>query len=166
MNEAHIHLMINHLPVIGTLIATGVLLFALIGRKPDFLRLGLWLVFLASLSTVPAYFSGEGAEEVVEHLPGVSENLIEEHEELAEIALFTSQLTGLLALVSILLTRTSDRFLRMAAMTTALAAVGSFTLMGLVANSGGQISHPELREGNILQQTEEEEHLEDEYDDD
>lgn len=166
MNEAHIHLMINHLPVIGTLVAVGVLGFALVRRKPEFIRLGLWLVFLTSLSTVPAYFSGEGAEELVEHLPGISESLIEEHEEWAEIALFVSQLTGLFALASILVARTSERFLRFGSIITLVAAAGSFSLMGLVANTGGKINHPELRDGGLQQQMQGERHSDHEDDDD
>ena len=166
MNEAHIHLIINHLPIIGILISTGVLVFARIRRKSEFTRLGLWLVFITSLSTVPAYFSGEGAEELVEHLPGISENLIEEHEEYAEIALFVSQLTGLLALATILAARTSERFLRFGSMITLAAAAGSFTLMGLVANTGGKINHPELRNRGGIQQQMQGERQSDHEDDD
>ena len=49
MNEAHVHLMVNHFPVIGLLIAVGILVFALIRSKTEFIHLGLWLVFLTSL---------------------------------------------------------------------------------------------------------------------
>lgn len=146
MNEAHIHLMVNHLPVIGLLISIGVLTFAVFRRQPEFIRLGLWLVFLTALSTIPAYYSGEGAEEVVEHLPGISESLIEEHEELAEIGFLISQLTGLLALAGIMVSRRSDRYLRPLSILTIAAASGTLGFLGMVANSGGKINHPELRD--------------------
>lgn len=147
MNAAHFHLMINHLPIIGLLIAMGVLFFGFLGSKPSLVPIGLWLVLLTTLSTVPAYFSGESAEEVVEHLPGVRESLIEAHEEGAEIALMISQLTGLLALGSLFAKKKSDFLFKTGSMATLAGAIGTFVILGWVANLGGQISHPELREG-------------------
>lgn len=148
MNEAHIHLMINHLPVIGLLIASSLLAFAYVRRDLQLMRVALWTVFLTALSTIPVYFSGEGAEEVVEHMPGISEALIEHHEELAEIALFVSQLTGLIALATILALKKSHRIFKVGSVITLVAALASLATMGLVANTGGKISHPELRDAS------------------
>ena len=44
------------------------------------------------------FLTGEPAEEVVGHLPGISEQAIEEHEEAAEVAAIVTGFAGLLGL--------------------------------------------------------------------
>jgi hypothetical protein len=165
MNEAHIHLMINHLPVIGLLIASTTLAVSLIRSSGAGTRIGLWLVLFTALSAVPVYFSGEGTEDVVEHLSGVSEDLIEEHEEIAEVGLILSQVTGLLALLTLLSVRGSDRLLKKGGTVTLVAALISFAVFGVVANTGGKISHPELRTDFQSEESSTEKHHDDEHDD-
>jgi hypothetical protein len=62
---------------------------------------------LPELPAAPVFFSGNGAEETVEHAPGVSDAIIERHEEAAKLAMISIAGAGLLALVAVL---TSRRF--------------------------------------------------------
>jgi hypothetical protein len=72
-NGAQLHLLTNHLPVVGSLFATLVLLSGLLFKNSSVRRTGLALLAFAALTTLPAYYSGEPAEEKIEDLPGVSE---------------------------------------------------------------------------------------------
>ena len=86
MNSSQIHLALTHVPVILSMVGFVVLVVAMLKRNDILARTGFYLVLFAGIFAVPVFFTGEGAGEIVEHLPGVSESVIEEHEELAKIA--------------------------------------------------------------------------------
>src|SRR5262245_54149910 len=94
MNGAQLHLLVNHLPVVGAAFAAALLAAGLLLRKDELAKAGVWALVIAALAALPAYFSGEGAEEAVEHLPGVLESLIHDHEEAGEKALAAALLMG------------------------------------------------------------------------
>jgi hypothetical protein len=80
MNWAYVHLALNHLPVIGAIFGVLLLLLALLRKSEELKRVSLGVFVITALLALPIYFTGEPAEEVVEHLPGVAEPLIERHE--------------------------------------------------------------------------------------
>jgi uncharacterized membrane protein len=149
MNGAHLHLMLNHLPVLGTVFGLLLLAYGLIRKKPDLLKLSLGVFVLAALAAGAAYLTGEQAEEVVEHLAGISEAIIEPHEEAAWIALLGAGVLGLLALGGLIWFRQRDvsKMFSVATLVLALAVSG---WMVYTANLGGKISHPEIRSADSV----------------
>lgn len=141
-NAAHLHLVLNHLPILGTFFALCLLLAGLVLRDRSLKRAGLVTLILIALVTPGVYLSGESAEEMVEKLPGFLETYIEEHEEMAKIALFFTSTAGVLSALSLL--RGESRRL---VILTLLWGLLTFGIMGLVGNSGGKIRHSEIREG-------------------
>ena len=101
MNGAHWHLVLNHLPIIIPIAALVILLISYAVDKPDFVRAAYLLFVLGALATLPAFLTGEGAEEVVEGLAGIDENYIHVHEEAAEVFAFGNYALGLLALTAL-----------------------------------------------------------------
>ena len=85
-------------------------------------------------------------EEMVEHLSGFSENLVEQHEEAALIATIGLSLLGIAALVG-LFYRGVRRWYPKAVLLGALLVSG---LMAWTANLGGQIRHTEIRPGTQI----------------
>ncbi|HEX4948150.1 MAG TPA: hypothetical protein VFZ34_15870 [Blastocatellia bacterium] len=145
MNSAHLHLLLNHVPVIGMIFGLFILLFALLRNSDAAKRIALSIFVVAALFAIPTYLSGEPAEEVAEHLPGVTHTLIESHEEAAQLALVAVEITGLLSLVGLILarrTQTLPQWLVIAPLALALVTTG---LLGWTANLGGQIRHTEIR---------------------
>lgn len=144
---AHLHLLVNHLPILGAVFALLILVYGLARKSDDVVRLGLLAFVLVGVAVVGAQLTGEPAEEAVEHLAGVSEGLIHAHEEAAELSTIALALTGVVALAALVLRRGGRRLARAATLATvALGLVGA----GLVAragNLGGQIRHPEIRSG-------------------
>ncbi len=146
LTSAQIHLALNHLPVFAALLATATLALAAVARRPSTRNLGLGLLVFAALSTLPTYFSGREAEEIVERRPGVSEALIERHEEAADRALAVTLAAGLLAAAALLAVRLRrDRAIRMLSAIALLSSLASTGLMGQTAHLGGQIRHDEIR---------------------
>lgn len=143
MNLAHLHLLLNHLPVLG--IPFVLILYGVgAARKSDEIkRLSYYFAVAIALATIPAYLTGEPAEKLVKHLPGVTEAFIEPHEEAAELSLILVLISGALATLTIFMRDSKIvRFLAMGFVAGLIAATG---VLAYTANRGGQIRHTEIR---------------------
>jgi len=103
----------------------------------------------ATLFTIPVYLTGEGTEEMIEKLPGVSEGMIEEHEEMAKIGLIIIIITGVVALVAFVLKK-KQSLLKPALILCVILSFVSFGVMAQTAHLGGQIRHSEIRSGAVV----------------
>lgn len=147
MNEAQLHLLFNHFPIIGLYIATGVFLGSLIFKSTEGRKVGLLLLAFACLLSVPSHFTGEGAEEIVEKWPGVEHSVIHEHEEAAEWFIVWMSVLGVISLASFILLWLKNYFPRWLVMVIAVFSVFCCVVAFNVGHSGGLIRHPELTEG-------------------
>jgi uncharacterized membrane protein len=148
MDFVHIHLLLNHFPVIGTVLGVLLFLFALVRKSSELKRISLGIFVLLAILAIPVYFSGEPAEESVENLPGVSDSIIERHENLAFIALISAIILGIVSLMALL----ASKHVRVSVWLTSFSfgiAVITTILMGITANLGGQIRHTEIRSGAL-----------------
>lgn len=147
MNAAHIHLILNHFPVLGLLFGLVVLAFGLLRKQGALKRTGLVLVVFAVAITLPVNATGEEAEKIVEQMSDRNHGLIHEHEEAAETALWLMLLTGVVAIGAlVMLSRSHPRAHLLTTVTLGLGVL-VFIWMVQVANLGGRISHPEIRPG-------------------
>ena len=151
MNWAHVHLIINHIPVIGIGLLILLFIVAMVRKNKGLITVALAFIILISLATIPVYLTGEPAEEVVEDMPGISEELIEEHEEQAEIAFIFVEVAGGLALITLIARRYSDNLGQRLVILTLLVLIVSGGLIGWTANLGGKIHHEEIRSGKDSQ---------------
>jgi hypothetical protein len=149
MNGAQLHLMLNHLPVMGTLFSLLLLAWSLIRRSAEIQKLALGVALLAGLSSVPAYLTGEPAEEVIEHTAGVDEAYIEGHESMGKFALWCGVALGVAAGAALAAGVKNPRWLSAGTAITLLASALVFGVMGYTAHLGGQIRHPEIRDGGM-----------------
>lgn len=150
MNEAHIHLVLNHIPVLGSIACVIVLAVALYRRSRDLTVLALVAAIATALLTIPVFLTGEPAEDIVERLPGVSEAVIEPHEEAAEAAFIAMEIAGALALLALVLTfRSGAPSWSTAA--TMLALLVATALVARTASLGGEIRHTEIRSGAVAE---------------
>lgn len=96
MNGAHWHLVLNHLPIIIPMVGLLVMVFGLLLKSEILKRAAYSIYVLGALTAIAAFFTGEGAEEVVEKINGIDERFIKSHEEVAEIfaVLFYAKETG------------------------------------------------------------------------
>jgi uncharacterized membrane protein len=150
VNAAHLHLIFNHIPVIGMLIAVVFFLVSLFHGKDILIKASLWLIFFVALSAVPAYLTGDPAHEYLEHTPGLRHDLIHEHEDAAEVAFVSAMILGLLALLGLVGYRQRRRLSRLYLFLVLLAALVVLALMAGAANQGGKIRHPEVRSASQL----------------
>jgi len=143
MNAAHWHLVLNHLPVVGSLFTLLLLGWALLRHSDELQRTALGAVVLVMLTCFPAYFTGESAAEVAEKIPGVNKQLFEPHEEAAAKAFTVLFIAGLVSLTALIWKRRVPlpNWICILVFVLLLATCG---LMGWSANLGGKIRHPEI----------------------
>ena len=144
MSFTHIHLLLNHFPVIGTVLGIALLAVALIRRSSELSKVSLGLFAALAAISVVVYFTGEPAEEAIEKLPGFSESITERHEEFALIATIVLSSFGALALSALAVFRRKSlpRWVTLSSLALALASGG---VMGYTAMTGGQVRHTEVR---------------------
>lgn len=149
MNAAHLHLALNHVPVLGVALGTLLLAYGLFGKKPQVLRASWGVLVACGLVALAVYFTGEGAEEIVEARRGVAEALVESHEEAGLLALISAMMLAVLAGLGLLVGRlkTATWFAGL----VLCAALVTGGVMAWTANLGGQISHPEIRSNAVEQ---------------
>ena len=109
MDAAHAHLILNHIPVVGLGAAILLLLYAFARKNDEMKKAALAGFALLALVAIPVYLTGKGAEDLVEHLPGVTEAYIEQHEEAATASLIAIELLGALSLAGLVLTSPLER---------------------------------------------------------
>jgi predicted MFS family arabinose efflux permease len=112
---------------------------------------GLVTLVILTLLSIPAFLTGEGAEETVEHIQGVSEYYLEQHEELAGIAFWLMVTTGTMALITFVIAQIRNTRNILLKIITVMLATGTFGIMTVVGNYGGKIRHSELRDNATVQ---------------
>jgi hypothetical protein len=143
MNSVQIHLALTHVPVIVSLVGLVMLIASLFIKNPMIFKISYILLIVAAVAALPVYFSGEGAEEGIEHMPGISENIIERHEDFAKMGMVSVITAGFFALSALLLFRfvTATRILKVLVLGTAIISGG---FMFQTARLGGEIRHSEV----------------------
>ena len=146
MSAVHLHLLLNHVPVIGTLLALCLLAYAALRRDDGVARVSLGLFALLTLVAIAVFLTGEPAEEAVEGLAGVPESLVERHEEAALLSTIALGVMGGLSLAALFWFR-RRAIPRTAALLLLAAALLPAGAMAWTASLGGQIRHSEIRPG-------------------
>jgi hypothetical protein len=144
MNLTHLHLVTNHIPVIGT--AFGIL-FLLGGmfRKSLELQVAAYLTFiLSTFAVIIAYFTGEPAVESVEYIFDVTEQSIDAHANAAKATFFSMLVLSVLSLIALILANKKPSRAGGFAQIVLLVAAVSFGLAAYTSNLGGKIRHTEI----------------------
>ena len=144
MNQTHIHLLITHLPVFGSILGGVVLAYALWAKSNQTTIAAYILLIISSIGAGISYLTGEAAEETVENIAGVSKNLVEQHEEVAVITLVLFIVLGIASVVGLFLTWRKFASVRSVAVVVFVISVVSFGFVARTGYLGGQIRHTEI----------------------
>lgn len=146
MNLTHLHLVLNHFPIIGTLIACLLLFVGLLRKQTMLQQTGALLLVIMAIIAIPVFLTGEPAEESVEHLAGISRRVIHEHEEAAEFAIWLMGLTGILSFLAYIF---QQRVGMKGYWLVWVFSLLTFVSMARVGLLGGEIRHPEASNTQI-----------------
>ena len=144
MNLTHIHLLITHLPIFGSILGGLVLSYGIWTKSNQTKIAAYGLFIISSFGAGIAYLTGEAAEESVEHLPGIIKSTIETHEDFAIFALVSLIVLGVTSILGIFLTLKKSPATRTVAFVMLFISLVSFGLVAKTGYLGGQIKHSEI----------------------
>ena len=150
MNGAHWHLVVNHLPIIFPIVGVIVMVTGFISKSEAVKRTAFMIFSIGAITAFTAMATGEGAEEVVENINGVTENFIESHEETAETFALLSYVLGVISLLGLWASFKKKSFSKIIALVTLVFAILVLFFAKQTGTTGGEIRHTEIRNGNSL----------------
>ncbi len=142
-NAAHWHLLVNHLPIIGSLFGILILLWGIIRKSESIVNLSLLLFVICAVFSIVASQTGESAEAYLKNLKAIDEIYLESHVAAADIANYGMIALGALALITLIFKRIrSQKYIPYIIL---LVSIAVFVLMARAGNLGGEIMHKEIR---------------------
>ena len=150
INPAHLHMVLNHIPIIGMGFVILLLIIALLWGKSELLNVSLIFAILIAVSTIVVHQTGESAEKYVQGKPGFSDELVQAHDVAADVAFAFVEAAGLLALITLVKRKYSKNSGKVLILATLLGLVVGEVLMIRAANLGGKINHPEIRRRSVF----------------
>jgi uncharacterized membrane protein len=149
MNDAHLHLAVNHFPIIISFVGFGILVIGLFLKNNSVKNTAYVLFIVAAVFAFASMFTGEGAEELVEDMPSIGKKIIHEHEELAEKLALVLYATGIFSLLSLYTFVKKNKFAKTVSYVTLTLSLASCILAIGVGTSGGEIRHTEIRNDSV-----------------
>ncbi len=142
MESVHIHLVLNHIPILGSFFGLCLFTYGVLFKNISIKNAGLVTFIVVAILTIPAYLSGGGAEEQLEKMPGIHGSIIHDHEEIAEIAFLMMGILGIISLVMFVSFKKDSikNYLTLIIIILSLITFITMTFVGLV---GGKIQHTE-----------------------
>jgi uncharacterized membrane protein len=146
MNDAHLHMVVNHFPIVGTIFGLGILITGLVLKNNIVKNTAYVLLIIGAVFSFAAMYTGEGAEEIVEDMPTIGHQIIHEHEELAEKFAILSYILAIISIIGIYLNSKNHSKSKLFSFLVLIIAIITAILSKSVGTSGGEIRHTEIRE--------------------
>lgn len=143
-NSAHLHLILNHFPIIGTMMIILVLAYAVFINNDKIKKLGMFMLVLIGLITIPVFMTGDKAAGIVKGNEGVLEEHIEPHENFAKISMIAMEITAGISLLGLILFRKEKAVPVWFGAVLLLLIIGVNLMMVYTGHLGGSISHDSI----------------------
>ena len=142
----HVHVLINHLPVIGLAMAILALVLALMHHSRKTEIIALILVFVAAASAWPVNLTGQSA---YKNVHGIADDAgadwLQAHRDRADKSAPAFYVLALLAVAALIIPHKWPRTTRPLAFATLALSLLCEGAGGWIALAGGRIRHPEFR---------------------
>ena len=149
MSQVHLHLLITHLPVFGSILGAIVLGYGLWTKSLQTKNAAYLLFIISAIGALIAYLTGEGAEDTVEKIQGVSKNMIDQHEDTAVFALVSLIILGAMSVIAIVIKRYKPSLVNAMSFIILILSLISFGLIARTGYLGGKIRHTEISTGTV-----------------
>lgn len=144
MDLTHLHLLITHLPIYGSILGGFVLAYGLWTNSSNTIIAAYLLFIISAVGAGIAYATGEAAEETVENIKAISKGNIDQHEDFAIYALWGFIILGVTSLIGLLFSLKNWIGKKYISLVLLLMALISFGLVAYTGYLGGQIRHTEI----------------------
>lgn len=147
MDELHLHLVVNHLPIIFPVVGIIILLIGIFSKSEITKRNAYIIFILGAFTSVAAMGTGEGAEDSATKIAGLSENMIKKHEEVSEIFAALTYVLGAISLIALIASFRNSVISKYAPFLVGVLAVVALFFAQKAGTTGGEIKHNEIRTG-------------------
>jgi hypothetical protein len=144
-NIAHLHLLLNHVPTVGAVVALGLLIVAFVRRDEPLKLAGLEVLFAIAVLTLPVYMTGVAAHQKLRNQPGISDDAMRIHQDAALDGFTVTELAGFVAWIALWQSRRRGRAMPGLVPAATVLAILALGIMARAATLGGDIRHPEIR---------------------
>lgn len=145
MNLAHVHIILNHVPTIGSVTGLGIFIVALVRGHETLKRVSLGVFAVLALLTIPVYLTGKTAESMILDNPDLQAVMITRHEDAALLAFTVMLVTGALAWFGLWQFRRISRLAGWNLGVVLVLSTLTVLLMARAGTMGGEIRHEEIR---------------------
>jgi uncharacterized membrane protein len=144
---SHVHIILNHFPTVGFVIALGFFIAALVMNNDVMTRGSLVAFVICAILIVPTYVTGAASMWALTDaaLPGISKAVINAHRDMALLTLFGLAFTGVAAWIELWRFRHLGRFSTRTLYLVLAFAIITLGVMAETGHRGGQINHPEIQ---------------------
>lgn len=149
MNDAHLHMVVNHFPIIGTILGLGILIAGIVLKNKSVQNTAYVLFIVAAVFAAFSMGTGEGAEELVEDMPSVGKEIIHEHEEMAEKLALVLYALGVISLAGLFLDYKNHSKAKLVSFVAVVVAGSGVFFAQQTGTTGGEIRHTEIRANTI-----------------
>jgi hypothetical protein len=147
VNLAHLHLILNHVPTVGSVAALGLLILGYARRNEHLKHVGLEVLFVIAILTLPVYVSGVAAHQELRALKQAAEDPIRVHQDAALIGFTVMEFAGFVGWVALWQWRRRGAAAQGLVPVATILLIVALAVMGRAANLGGEIRHPEILAG-------------------
>lgn len=145
MKWAHLHLALNHVPVLGTFFLLVLFVIGMIRRREEIKRLSLWGFFILAIFSLGLKYTGELALNALKDVSWIDVSIAQKHGDAAGRAVIGTVLLGIMAAGDLFLSKKVRATVPWLNGIILVTAVATFILMVITANLGGDIRHTEIR---------------------
>jgi hypothetical protein len=146
MDWVRLHVAINEAPAAGVGIGTALLVISAVAGGRSLQKTAFRLFTLASVLAFAAFLTGGPAQAALEHAPGMSLELSEQHWFASRLALAATILLGLIGIAGLRSMRTGGAPSRLFMLVSMLACAAALASNGWAVYTGIRVQTAEIRE--------------------
>ena len=145
MNGAHLHMVVNHFPIIGTIVGLGILVGGMILKNNTVKNIAYCVFVVGAIFAAISMATGDDAEEMVVKMPTIGRHIIHEHEEMAEKLAILLYLLGIISLIGLYSNFRKKQKTTLISYLALILVIVAVFLAKETGTSGGEIRHTEIR---------------------
>jgi hypothetical protein len=146
MDWLRLHIAINEAPAVGIGVGTALFFISAIAGGRGLQKTAFGLFVLTAVCAAVVFVSGGPAQRTLEHAPGVSQELVNQHWYAARVALFVSTVLGVIGIVGLRSMRNARALSRAFMVVCLLACAAAVASNGWAVYSGMRLQGAEVRE--------------------
>lgn len=147
ITPAHLHVLLNHIPIVGLPVIAGFLVWGLARREDAVIRAALIGAMLIAVGTFVVNLTGDPAIDDIRNTPWFQKAVVQQHEEAGDKTNILAIVAGVAALATLVMARRGKPFRRPVAFITLFLIVLAALSAAWAGWEGGKIRHSEFGAG-------------------